>query len=154
MHNEFVSQICCAFAIQLNKKQAFLTYVSKHIGLFLLLIFVGSFINSSAKSVYSAFYMSGTQQPAAGESVKCKAGYIQSSDVLKISFDIDQTQDDVPDKRSKTLISNNCFSSLHLLETDAVTLCRAVSEGFLYTSLVLLSSQPFVALIAAPPRAG
>jgi hypothetical protein len=131
-----------------------LTHVSKHIGLFLLLIFVGSFISSSATDVYSAFLVTGTEQPAAGEIVKCEAGYMQSSDVLKISVEIDQKQDEVPDKRSKTLISNNCFSSLHLLETDAVTLCRAVSEGFLYTSLVLLSSQPFVALIAAPPRAG
>ena len=131
-----------------------MTYVSKHIGLFLLLIFVGSLTGSAATNVYSAFNVSGAEQPAAGKSVNCKAGYVQSSDVLKRSFEVAQQEHDAPDQRPKTLVSNNCFSSLQLWATEAPTLCRAVSKAFLHNDVELLSSQPFIALIAAPPRAG
>ena len=135
-----------------NDKSIFLIHFSKHIGLFLLLVFTGSFISESATAAYSLLNLSGIQIPAAGESIYCKSGYVQSVNVSNSSREFDQEQDGLPDRSPKTLLTNNCHSSLQLLATDSPELHRSESQILLSSSILLLSSQLFVDLIADPPR--
>lgn len=117
-------------------------------------MFVGSFVNESAAAAYSTFQLLGVEGAVAGKSIYCKSGNVQSVDVLKASREFDQEQDKSPDQNSKTILINNCHSSLQLLATDAPELHRAESQSLLSSTVLLLSSQLFVDLIADPPRKG
>lgn len=132
----------------------FLIHFSKHIGLFLLLVFTGSFVTESATAAYSLLHLSDVQMPAAAESVYCKSGFVQSGDDFNAPREINQEQDDFPDRNTNALLTSNCLSSLQLLTTGATEVQRPESEILLSSSVLLLSSQLFVQLIADPPRLG
>lgn len=117
-------------------------------------MFVGSFVNESAASAYSAFQLFGVEGTVTGKSDYCKSGNVQSVDVLKASREFDQEQDKSPDQNTRTILINNCHSSLQLFAADAPELHRAESKLLLSSNVLLLSSQLFVDLIADPPRKG
>jgi hypothetical protein len=151
----FTKEDCVScLIIQKTTDYPFLIHFSKHIGLFLLLVFSGSFVTETATAAYSLFHLSGVQMPAAGESVYCKSGFIQSGDVVYAPREIDHEQDETPDRNSNALLTSNCHSSLQLMSSDSPELKSPLSKTLLNSDVLLLSAQLYVHQIADPPRIG
>lgn len=119
-----------------------------------MLAFAGSLVSESAAAAYSLLHLSGVQVPATGESVYCKSGFVQSGDVVNATREVDREQDGPSGRDTKSLLTNNCHSSLQLLAADTPALQIPVSQTLLSSSVRLLSSQLFVHQIADPPRLG